>query len=179
MAVSLVSDQDLQVVAVASDTAIDMTGTPIEEYLETRDFGLLKFLPDQEPTVFTLRPLPPGLVADCEAAMGERAYLMAFTVAVKSCNHAMQLGLVWQGSGELQRLDLTQAKRLPSALWKELGQLALERSRLGEGEGRRFSAWDGWRSTRRLLGATSASSATAREARDEPSSTDATSPATT
>jgi hypothetical protein len=130
---------DLRVVATCAEQAIDWSQTPRLQYVETRDFDLLKFKAGEEACVFTLRSLPMPLVARARTQDHPQDKLFAFVWAVRECSHAQQLGLRWIGSGEDRQVAPDSLEALPAKVWQEIGSVVLQRADLSEGESPRFA----------------------------------------
>lgn len=131
---------DIQVIAVCKETAVDWSVSPKADYKATRDLSLLKYRPGEQPTLFTLRPLPPGILARILSLSVSERRLMAFQFGVRSCSDT-SLGLRWIGDSEAGRhVDGESLGAIPSDVWQEIGALVIEREELSEGERPRFGA---------------------------------------
>jgi hypothetical protein len=139
MAIGRRLTDSIRVVSITCDTAIDRTATPILDYAETRDQGLVKPLPGEQLTWFTLRPIPADLAASVRTYQSPLAEQTAFLVACEACSDPGVLPPEsWTGDGEGRRLKGSALRGLPDQLWMELGAVALRLGTLTVGESPRF-----------------------------------------
>jgi hypothetical protein len=129
---------DLRVVCVTADDAIDWTKTPQAQYVRTRDPALVQERPGARVTWWTLRPLHPAIVASCQSLRSPEAEQEAFRFGCRSCSDS-SLGVAWDGAGDDRRVTIDSLKLLPDTVWQELGLLVLHLGRLSAGEPPRFA----------------------------------------
>lgn len=154
----------VKVVSWACDTAIDRAATPEWDYKTTRDMSLVKVLPGQTLTVFTLRPLPGDRAAQCRSYASPIAERVAFALACAGCTDPDTLGPdAWDGDGAARHLRDDAIAALPDQVWMELGRVALELGELTKGEKQRFVPPAGLRVIRTRVSGTTAPSAGASE----------------
>lgn len=157
----------IQAVSIKCDTAIDHDTTPLLDYLESRDLSLVKGIPGQQLTIFTLQPLRPELVAHCRTSGGQMALFEAFLFGCVSCtDHSVLSPSDFEGVGAERHLKQSAVSKLPDQLWQELGHLVLQLGELTLGEERRFGLPAGLPATRRPRSSTAAKSARDSEPQD-------------
>lgn len=168
--------RDLVAISVTAEEAIDEGASSVEEYLESRDMRHITAIAGDKLTTFTLRQLPPALIAECKAHPSPVAEWMAFSFGCKSVSD--NVGLQWLGGGkkEQRRIDPESMDDLPVTVWEELGAVILERGNLTVGQKHRFEPAPGWRQTRRLVVGSNASCAETSEATPPAGSSSAVTP---
>ena len=136
---------DLTTIAVSVEKAVDWSKCAKADFLRTRRFEDLVFLSGEQPITFVLRPLPPAILARIETMPRTESQQQAFLFGVRSCSAAGELGLRWEADSEASRhVAVDSIEGIPAKVWKELGQLVLDRENLREGEEPNFAAWRGW-----------------------------------
>jgi hypothetical protein len=136
---------DLTTIAVSVETAVDWSKCPKADFTRTRLFESLVFKEGEQPITFTLRPLPPAILARIETLQRPENLQQAFLFGVRSCSAAGELGLRWEGDSDASRhVSVDALSGIPAKVWKELGQLVLDRENLTEGEEPNFAALRGW-----------------------------------
>jgi hypothetical protein len=132
--------QPLQVIAVCVEQAVDWASSKCGklEYIEQRNFEDLVFVEGEDPTTFTIHPLPPGILARCDTRLFPENLLYAFRYGVRSCSDNT-LGLKWDTQGEYPVVETDSMEGLPANVWREIGSLVIQRESLTEGEKPRFA----------------------------------------
>jgi hypothetical protein len=149
----------VKVVSWSCDTAIDRAATPEWDYRTTRDMALVKALPGQALTVFTLRPLPGDRVAHARSYASPIAERIAFALACVGCSDPDALGPeAWDGDGAARHLRDDALATLPDQCWMELGRVAIELGELTTGGKQRFVPPAGLRVIRTRVSGTTAPS---------------------
>lgn len=169
MAIGRRLTEPLKVVSWTCDTAIDRAATPEWDYRTGRDPALVKVLPGQAATWFTLRPLPGETAMHCRSYASPIAERVAFALACTACSDDTLGADDWTGDGTARRVKEEALSRLPDQLVMELGRVVIELGELTAGEKRRFVPLAGLRVTRTHASGTTAPSAenSAPATRDE------------
>lgn len=135
MAIGKKLSDPLRVVSVQCDDAIDWSKTSKLDYIEKRDEKMVAALPGEQLCWFTIKPLPPGLVANITSLPGNEAKYRAFRFGVTDCSDP-NLGLKWNMKADYP--FITDMDEVPMKLWIEIGGLIIQREELSEGEEPRF-----------------------------------------
>jgi hypothetical protein len=150
----------IRVVSITCDTAIDREATPLLDYQLTRDEGMVRALPGERLTWFTLRPLRGDLVASIRGYERPLACRLAFSASCIACSDPTVLPPeAWTQDGAARTLRHDALDEMPDQLWEELGAVALQLGGLTRGEKRRFELPRGLRVIQRPAAATTAPSA--------------------
>lgn len=149
----------VRVVSWSCDAAIDRAETPEWDYRTTRDPGLVRALPGQALTWFTLRPIPGDTAMHCRSFASPIAERVAFALACTACSDETLGPGDWTGEGIGRRVKEEALLRLPDQLVMELGRVALELGELTVGEKPRFVPPAGLRVIRTPVSGTTAPSA--------------------
>jgi hypothetical protein len=148
------------VVSITCDTSVDREATPLLDYQMTRDESLVKPLPGERLTWFTLKPLKGDLVASLRSYDRPLCYRLAFSAACIACSDPSVLSPeAWTQDGPARTLRHDALDEMPDQLWEELGAVALQLGTLTRGEKRRFELPRGLRVIQRPAAATTAPSA--------------------
>lgn len=158
MAIGRRLTEPLKVVSWACDSAIDRAATPEWDYRTTRDPSLVKALPGQALTWFTLRPLPGDTAMHCRSYASPIAERVAFALSCTGCSDETLGHEDWTGDGATRRVKEDALSRLPDQIVMELGRVAIELGELTSGEKPRFVPPAGLRVIRTRASGTTAPS---------------------
>jgi len=131
--------EPLRVVSVTCDSAIDQTKTPMLEYIESREPGLVVAMPGESVDWFTLEVLSGDRADAIRSLSSPIRERVAFQSSCSGCSNPDLLPAdAWDGSGDTRKIRQRYMDQLPDKLPRELGAVALKLGELSVGESPRF-----------------------------------------